>query len=145
MLLLLLRLLPVPCLLFLLGCRAPKGGNTEQPTSSSSHGSSGQMTTSTGDVFNLHVQGLTESDLAQAQRIVERLRSSEHLASLLPTVNVIVENGKVILRGIVQSQQQKEVIESIVQRTVGMQNVINELQVSATPVGRPLSSGQPGD
>lgn len=103
------------------------------------------MTTSTGDVFNLHVQGLTESDLAQAQRIVERLRSSEHLASLLPTVNVIVENGKVILRGIVQSQQQKEVIESIVQRTVGMQNVINELQVSATPVGRPLSSGQPGD
>jgi hypothetical protein len=131
-------------LLVLLGCRSPKGGNTEQTAFSSSHDSSGQTTTSTGDIFNLHVQGLTESDLSQAQRIVEGLRSSALLASLLPTVKISIEHGKVILRGVVQSQQQKDVIESIVQRTAGIKNVINELQVSTAPIGQPLSMAPPG-
>jgi len=128
-----MRQLLFASLLLILGCSAPKGGTAGPVEFSSGHDSSGQMTTSTGDVFNLHVQGVTDSDLSEGQRIVEGLRSSTLLASLLPTVNISVERGKVLLRGIVQNQQQKEAIESTVQRTAGIKNVVRELQISNRP------------
>jgi len=48
---------------------------------------------------------------------------------LLPTVDINVKGGKVILQGNVQSEQQKRAIVSAVQRAAGVDNVEDQLQV----------------
>jgi osmotically-inducible protein OsmY len=85
---------------------------------------------STGDIFNLHVQGLNDTDRNLAQNILQGLRTDALLASLLPTVNINVSGGRVVLQGTVQSEQQKQTIASVVQRAAGASNVENQLQVN---------------
>ncbi len=87
-------------------------------------------TTATGDIFNLHVQGLNETDRNLAQRILEGLRTDSQLASLMPTVNINVANGRVVLQGLVQNQQQKQTIASVVERAAGISNVDDQLRVT---------------
>jgi len=82
-----------------------------------------------GDVFSLHVQGLNEPDRAVAQRILEGLRTDSVLPSLLPVVNIDVNNGRVVLRGMVQSDAQRRTIVAAVQRAAGVGNVYDELQI----------------
>jgi osmotically-inducible protein OsmY len=82
-----------------------------------------------GDVFSLHVMGLNDTDRSLAQRILEGLRTDSALPALLPVVNIDVSDGQVILRGTVQSGQQRRAIVSAVQRAVGANNVSDQLQV----------------
>jgi len=93
-------------------------------------------TASTGDVFNLHVQGLNEADRMLAQRILQGLRTDSRLGSLLPTVDINVAQGRVILQGVVQNEQQRAAIESVVRQATGGSNVEDQLQVQggAAPV-----------
>ncbi len=85
---------------------------------------------STGDIFNLHVQGLNDTDRSVAERILHGLRTDTALTSLLPVVNIQVVNGRVILQGRVQNEQQRQTIGSVVERAAGGGRVENELQVA---------------
>jgi osmotically-inducible protein OsmY len=82
-----------------------------------------------GNIFSLHVQGLNEPDRSMAQRILQELRTDTILQTLLPSVNITVSGGQVVLQGRVQSEQQKRSIYSAVQRATGG-NVRNELVVA---------------
>src|SRR5258706_6769903 len=82
-----------------------------------------------GDVFSLHVMGLNDTDRSLAQQILEGLRTDSALPALLPVVNIDVSNGRVILRGTVQSGQQRRATVSAVQRAAGVNNVTDQLQV----------------
>ncbi len=84
----------------------------------------------TGDIFNLHVQGLNDTDRALAERILHGLRTDTSLNSLLPVVDIQVVNGRVILQGKVQNEQQRQTIGAVVARATGPGSVDNELQVT---------------
>jgi osmotically-inducible protein OsmY len=84
---------------------------------------------SPGSIFNLHVQGLNEPDRSMAQRILQELRTDTILPSLLPMVNITVADGRVTLEGNVQSEQQRQTIESAVRRAAGGNSVNDQLQV----------------
>jgi osmotically-inducible protein OsmY len=83
----------------------------------------------TGDIFNLHVQGLNETDRTMAERILHGLRTDTTLNSLLPVVNITVMNGRIVLQGAVQNEQQRRTIASVIERAAGAANVENDLQV----------------
>jgi hyperosmotically inducible periplasmic protein len=89
----------------------------------------GRRATVPGDIFNLHVQGLSAPDRTLAQRILDGLRTDSMLGNLLPSVDIQVAGGKVTLQGTVQTEQQKQAILSAVQRAAGVDNVQDELQV----------------
>jgi len=89
--------------------------------------------TSAGNIFSLHVQGLNEPDRAVAQRILQELRADTILPSLLPVVNITISSGRVTLEGNVQSEQQRHAIEAAVQRAAGISNVNDLLQVTYAP------------
>ena len=82
-----------------------------------------------GEVFNLHVQGLSETDRTLAQRVLDGLRTDSVVASMLPVVNIHVTDGRVILRGSVLNDEQRRSIVSAVQRGAGVNNVYDELQI----------------
>jgi osmotically-inducible protein OsmY len=85
------------------------------------------------DYFNLHVQGLSDTDRQLAQQILSDLRTDTVLASSVPKVNIYVADGQVTLRGIVQTEQQRQTIANTVQRAAGVNNVRNELRVQRLP------------
>lgn len=90
----------------------------------------GTGTFRTGDIFSLHVQGLNQTDRSLAERILQGLQTDQALASQMPTVNINVTGGRVVLEGNVQSEQQRQTIGNVVQRAAGASNVENQLQVS---------------
>jgi osmotically-inducible protein OsmY len=75
------------------------------------------------------VQAATPADNALASRIVDRLRVDTHLAPLASTISVIVDNGRVYLRGTVDSEEQHLSIVSVVQHTYGVNAVYDQLTV----------------
>lgn len=81
------------------------------------------------DIFNLHVEGLSPPDRTLAQKILDGLRRDAMLASLLPSVNINIIGGRVVLQGTVQNDQQRSAIASAVQRAAGLDNVDDQLQV----------------
>jgi osmotically-inducible protein OsmY len=82
-----------------------------------------------GEIFSLHVQALNETDRSVAQRILQGLRTDTALTALLPVVNINVADGKMTLRGTVQTDEQKRAVVSAVQRAAGDGSVFDELQV----------------
>jgi len=83
----------------------------------------------TGNLVNLRVQGVTQGDQALGQRIVDTLRTDTVLPTLAPTVTMNIAEGKVTLRGIVQSEQQRRAIIAAVQRVAGVTAVYDELRL----------------
>lgn len=83
-----------------------------------------------GDIFNLHVQGLNEPDRTLAQNILSGLETDQVLSAMLPTVDINVSGGRVLLQGTVQTDKQKQAIGTVVERAAGQNNVVNNLQVS---------------
>ena len=81
-----------------------------------------------GENFNLHVQGLSETDRDLAQQILNGLRADPTMNSQFANVDIYVSNGRVTLQGMVESEQQRRMIHSAVERAAGM-NVRNQLQV----------------
>jgi osmotically-inducible protein OsmY len=82
-----------------------------------------------GDIFNLHVQGLNDTDRALAQRILDSLQTDTALAAMLPSVNILVSGGRVVLQGQVQTGQQKQTIDSVVRQAAGPSPVEDQLQM----------------
>ncbi len=116
---------------------AATGRVTQEPRSYSTPSGSGQgqllaggNNATAGDIFSLHVQGLNETDRNLAQQILQGLKNDSTLASLFPSVNINVSGGRVVLQGLVETQQQKQAIGSVVERAAGGSNVVNQLRVN---------------
>jgi osmotically-inducible protein OsmY len=92
-----------------------------------------QGTTGVQGKFDLNVQATTEADRTLGQKIMQELRSNTSLAASIPMLRISLNNGKVVLKGNVKSETEKQQIESAVQRVTGVTTVDNQLQVSATP------------
>src|ERR1051325_5429111 len=82
-----------------------------------------------GDIFNLHLQGMTEADLMVGQRILEDLRADPSLRYPAPRVDIYVVNGKVTLKGTVPSDEQRRAIASVARSAAGVDNVRDDLRV----------------
>ena len=108
------------------------------PTGSSSRVYSGTQATSAqslgsgaaGEIFSLNVQGLTAADRTLAQRIMSRLEADSALPNLLPKVNINIGDGRVVLKGTVQNEQQRRFIEDAVRRAAGVSSVEDQLQIT---------------
>ena len=87
-------------------------------------------TVSTGDIFNLHVQGLNDADRTLAQRILDGLRTDTVLPTLLPVVDINVSGGQVTLNGSVQNATQRQSIEDAIRRAAGASNVRSDIQIT---------------
>jgi osmotically-inducible protein OsmY len=84
-----------------------------------------------GQIFSLHVQGLTPADRSLAQRVINGLQTDAVLPNVLPKVNIEVADGRIILRGTVQNEEQRRAIEDAVRRAVGVGAVDDQLQIVA--------------
>lgn len=82
-----------------------------------------------GDQFNLHVQGLTQRDRDLAEHILRNLRTDSISPNALADVNIDVADGRVTLNGDVQSDYQRRMIVSAVQRAAGAGNVYDNLRI----------------
>lgn len=107
-----------------------QGETTYTPSTSPGYPPTGYVTTPTGDIFSLHVQGLNDTDRTLAQRVLNGLRTDSTLSTLLPSVNITIVNGRVVLQGTVQNDRQRRAIAEAVERAAGVQNVDNELVIS---------------
>ena len=86
-----------------------------------------------GDPKGLEPMWVRELGLLPTSPALEIVKTDTILPPLLPTVDIKVTNGRVLLQGIVQSMQQKQAIVSDVQRAAGVENVIDQLQVQSAP------------
>jgi osmotically-inducible protein OsmY len=82
-----------------------------------------------GQIFSMQVDTLTETDRTLAQRILQGLRTDSGVSDLLPRVNINVSEGRILLQGHVQNEEQKRTIEEAVRRAAGISNIENRLQV----------------
>ncbi|HVV70797.1 MAG TPA: BON domain-containing protein [Verrucomicrobiae bacterium] len=90
-----------------------------------------------GELFNLHVQGLNETDRALAQRVLDGLRTNSALMAIFPSVDIEITGGRVVLQGQVQTEQQRQTIESAVRQAAGVNAVEDRLQVLGVPASNP--------
>ena len=79
--------------------------------------------------LTLAVQGTTLSDRNLGQRVADRIRSDPNLTSLPSTINLSVSDGRVYLRGTVDTEEQHLAIISLVQHTYGVTAVYDQLLV----------------
>ena len=79
--------------------------------------------------LNLTIQATTIADRNLGQRIVDRFKADADLAPLASTINVSVNDGRVYLRGTVDTEAQHLAMVSIVQHTYGVGTVYDQLVV----------------
>jgi osmotically-inducible protein OsmY len=75
------------------------------------------------------IQGSSLSDRNLGHRIAERLRANAVVAPLATTISISVSDGRVYLRGTVDSEEQHLSIVSMVQHTYGVTAVYDQLVV----------------
>jgi osmotically-inducible protein OsmY len=83
-----------------------------------------------GEIFSLNVQDLQQADRTLAQRIVNGLEADSAVPNLLPKVKINIGDGRVMLSGTVQNEQQRRLIEDAVRRAAGVSGVEDQLQVT---------------
>jgi osmotically-inducible protein OsmY len=79
--------------------------------------------------LNLTVQATSIGDRNLGQRLVERLRSDTVLSPLSSMISISVSEGRVYLRGTVDTEEQHLSIVSVVQHTYGVNAVYDQLTV----------------
>jgi len=79
--------------------------------------------------LTLSLQGTTLADRNLGQRVADRIRSDPNLTPLASTINISVSNGRVYLRGTVDTEEQHLGIVSLVQHTYGVNAVYDQLLV----------------
>lgn len=79
--------------------------------------------------FNMTVQAVTVGDRNLGERVVQRLRSDPVLAPLSSNLNISVRDGRVYLRGTVDTEEQHLSMVSVVQHTYGVTAVYDQLTV----------------
>jgi osmotically-inducible protein OsmY len=75
------------------------------------------------------VEATTVADRNLGARIVDRLRADSNLAPLSTAINVSISDGRVYLRGTVDTEAQHLAIVSVVQHTYGVAAVYDQLVV----------------
>jgi osmotically-inducible protein OsmY len=75
------------------------------------------------------VQAATVGDRNLGERVVQRLRSDPVLTPLNSDLSVSVSDGRVYLRGTVDTEEQHLSIVSVVQHTYGVTTVFDQLTV----------------
>lgn len=68
-------------------------------------------------------------DLELTQKIRQDIMDAESLSFAAKNAKVIAQNGKVTLRGAVDTEQERAVIASIAKQTAGAEAVDNQLEV----------------
>lgn len=106
------------------------GAQQSGSSQSSQSGQFGAGSSSSG--LNINVQGSSDSDRTLAQQITQQLRADSSLSSILPQVRISINNGKATVTGSVRSQQEKQQIESALQKVSGVTSVENQVQVSSS-------------
>lgn len=74
-------------------------------------------------------QGETQSDLDLTRRIRRTLTSNDQLSSLAKNIKIITQNGKVTLRGPVNTAQERQSIESLAKAQAGGATIDNQLEI----------------
>jgi osmotically-inducible protein OsmY len=75
------------------------------------------------------IEATTIADRNLGQRIVDRLKADTVLAPLSSTISVSVSNGRVYLRGTVDTEEQHLSMVSIAQHTYGVSALYDQLTV----------------
>ena len=73
-------------------------------------------------------QGKSPQDVQTTQKIRRAITSDDQLSTTAKNVKIITDNGKVTLRGPVNSQQEKQAIEDAA-RKAGVNNIDNQLEI----------------
>jgi osmotically-inducible protein OsmY len=73
-------------------------------------------------------QGGSPQDREMTRKIRRELVQSNNLSSTAKNVKIITENGKVTIRGPVDSEQEKEAIKAIAEKAAGQGNVTDQLE-----------------
>jgi osmotically-inducible protein OsmY len=76
-------------------------------------------------------QGESEADRTITQQIRRAVVDHEELSTNAKNVKIITQNGVVTLRGPVKSQEEKNAIAAVAQRTGGVKQVDNQLEIEA--------------
>src|SRR5262249_15769338 len=72
----------------------------------------------------------TQADRDLVKRVRENLREDSALAASAQKLDITAKQGKVVLRGTVNNDQEKIAIATKIQRTMGVEGVESQLQVS---------------
>jgi hyperosmotically inducible protein len=76
-------------------------------------------------------QGESEADRTITQQIRKAVVDHDELSTNAKNVKIITQNGVVTLRGPVKSQEEKNAIAAVAQRTGGVKQVDNQLEIEA--------------
>ena len=94
-------------------------------------------------------EGLSEADRTLTTIVQGLLQNEGTLAVLPPNLQILTQKGTVTLSGSVQSDQEKQRMESIIRGVSGVASVNNHLQVSLQPTSEhlllSLTSDKPND
>src|SRR5438874_10276081 len=84
------------------------------------------------------------ADRALEDRVRQQFNRYGDLSALAPYVQVSARNGTVTLNGTVPTEQERKMVDGMVEATPGVQAVSDQLQVSSAVSGNALnSSGTP--
>jgi osmotically-inducible protein OsmY len=122
----------------LLGCNDNrKADNKTGQTSSTTHTTTtttektGQNPPSATETSPTGSSAMSETDRALAQRVEEALKKNTSLAPAAQNVQVLANNGEVILRGSVNNEQEKANIAAEAQKVAGVSKVNNQIEVAS--------------
>jgi osmotically-inducible protein OsmY len=87
----------------------------------------------------------TQADRDLVKRVQETLRTDSSRAVSAQKIDITAKQGKVVLRGAVKDDQEKVAIATEVQRTMGVERVENQLQVSGGLSSRESTSSSSTD
>jgi len=82
-----------------------------------------------GDTLTPEDQGSSESDRTLTQQIRREIQKEDTFSTNAKNVKVITVNGAVTLRGVVNSQQEKDQLEAKAKQVAGVTRVDNQLEV----------------
>jgi osmotically-inducible protein OsmY len=93
-----------------------------------------------GESFNLRVQGSSDADQKLADQVRQALRAETSLSGAFSRLTISLDNGKATLHGLVKSEDDKQRVETAVQKITGVTSVQNDLRVgddsnSRSPIG----------
>ncbi|HEY1170353.1 MAG TPA: PRC-barrel domain-containing protein [Verrucomicrobiae bacterium] len=81
-------------------------------------------------------QGTSKADIDTTARIRKELVGNKNISLSAQNVKVISNNGKVTLRGPVETDAEKRIVGDIANRVARAENVDNQIEVKLVPTGR---------
>lgn len=73
-----------------------------------------------------------EGDKLLQQRIQDAINNDSYLSDNAKHINISVLNGDVTLRGVVDSDEERRLVETLVRRQTGVRNIDNRLYLPTT-------------